>query len=125
VESTFLHDALTAYFLTAKLGLNRNEADSLEETVGSPPSVGEERRPKQKAPCGALLESWWPAGDSVEEATICPQAGRAPEVPGDAADLSIRRAFLPLRAETLAERIENMQRCKRPCGKKAAFSQKI
>jgi hypothetical protein len=43
-----------------------------------------------------IIKKWWPAGDSVEEATICPQAGRAPELPGDAADLSIRRALRPL-----------------------------
>jgi hypothetical protein len=58
------------------------------------------RHAKQKAPFGALRQKtekkWWPAGDSVEEATICPQAGRAPELPGDAADLSIRRALRPL-----------------------------
>ena len=116
---------LRAYFLTAKLELNMLGADSLGETEGSHQDARRGRLAKTKGASRRLVESWWPAGDSVEEATNCPQAGRAPEVPGDAADLSIRRAFLPLKAETLAERIENMQRCKRPCGKKAAFSQKI
>jgi hypothetical protein len=67
----------------------------------------------------------WPAGSGVEEATIRPQSGRAHEVPGDAADLSIRRAFLPLERKVSSNILETEADASAYVPEKSHFPRKV
>src|SRR5215204_2793730 len=69
------------------LGFSKMHLELCEDQVSGAP----DRWTPKRALSGALL-NWWPAGSGDEEARTAPKPAKPTKYPGDAADLSTRRA---------------------------------